>query len=213
MQNKCVTIQKLSTSSNDSHIIKNTEWGAVAYLAQSKYGRNGTEISRSECLGYYTGTGSAIGENKIYNGELYSWNNIKDEQKYNGKIGKLASTTGNIYGIYDMSGGAYEYVMGVYGTENNPQKGNSGFTTFPESKYYDLYTKTSLDINKIGDALYETKDWNRTTLEISFSTKSPFILRSGAADTGYVLGSIFFFMVSNGGQREDGGFNIAITTE
>ena len=31
----------LSSSTTDSHITKNTEWGAIAYLANSKYGING----------------------------------------------------------------------------------------------------------------------------------------------------------------------------
>ncbi|MDD4067032.1 MAG: hypothetical protein PHH22_03565, partial [Clostridia bacterium] len=31
-----------------SHLIKNSEWGAVVYLAQSKYGRNGVEVSRTD---------------------------------------------------------------------------------------------------------------------------------------------------------------------
>ena len=52
---------------------------------------------------------------------------------------KLSSTTGNVYGIYDMSGGTWEYVMGVYGT-SSPTTGSSGFDTFPDSKYYNLYS-------------------------------------------------------------------------
>ena len=39
--------------------------------------------------------------------------------RYNSEKGYLASTTGNITGIYDMSGGAWEYVMGNYGTEKD----------------------------------------------------------------------------------------------
>ena len=124
------TAQKLSTTNYDAHMMKNTEWGAVAYLAQSKYGRNGTEISRNQCADMYTGTGAGTGTNKIYNSP-YTWNNATEEQKYNGEIGKLSSTTGNIYGVYDMSGGAYEYVMGVYGTQENPSAGSSGFTKIP----------------------------------------------------------------------------------
>ena len=45
--------------------------------------------------------------------------------------------------IRDRSGGVHEYVMGVYGTNNTPTIGSSGFTEFPESKYYNLYTTTS----------------------------------------------------------------------
>ena len=28
----------------NSHMLKNSEWGAVAYLTESKYGRNGEEV-------------------------------------------------------------------------------------------------------------------------------------------------------------------------
>ena len=41
----------------ESHMIKNSEWGAVAYLTESKYGRNGTEISVNQCNGVITGAG------------------------------------------------------------------------------------------------------------------------------------------------------------
>ena len=33
------------TSGSEAHLMKNSEWGAVAYLTQSKYGRNGVEIT------------------------------------------------------------------------------------------------------------------------------------------------------------------------
>ena len=72
---------------------------------------------------------------------------------YNTALGKAASTTNNIYGIYDMSGGRGEYVMGVY----NKTTGNSGFTTttFPNEKYYNNYTATTYQ----GHALTETQGW------------------------------------------------------
>lgn len=37
-------IYGLSSSDSDTHLMKNSEWGAVAYLAQSKYGLDGEEI-------------------------------------------------------------------------------------------------------------------------------------------------------------------------
>ena len=37
-------IYKLSNKETDSHLIKNSEWGAVSYLGQSQYGLNGTNI-------------------------------------------------------------------------------------------------------------------------------------------------------------------------
>ena len=69
------------------------------------------------------------------------------------------STTGNISGIFDMSGGASEYVMG-YTTGANTAYGSSGFTTetFPAPKYVDTYTSTSgTEYSKriLGDATGE----------------------------------------------------------
>ena len=38
------TYAKAYSTELKSHMLKNSEWGAVAYLTESKYGRNGTEI-------------------------------------------------------------------------------------------------------------------------------------------------------------------------
>ena len=89
----------------DTHMSKNNEWGAVAYLTQSIYGRctdstSCTEIGINNNTSYITGYGATAGSDKtVTNGT------------YNTTRGKDASTTKNIYGIYDMSGGAWEYVM------------------------------------------------------------------------------------------------------
>jgi hypothetical protein len=54
--------------------------------------------------------------------------------QYHTTIGQQASTTGNVYGVYDMTGGVYEYQMSVYANPTNtPMSGyesaqNSGFT-------------------------------------------------------------------------------------
>ena len=201
------TAQSLSTASYDAHMMKNTEWGAVAYLAQSKYGRNGTEISDNQCSDCYTGVGRGTGDNKIYNSE-YSWGTITADQRYNGTIGQLSSTTGNTYGIYDMSGGAIEYVMGVYGTAGNPTVGYSGFTTFPEAKYYDLYTNTSVDSSNIGDALYETKGWNLDEA-IFVSSTYPFFLRGGFYIDAYD-GGLFGFAGGSGSSNGYNGFRVCL---
>ncbi len=79
------------TSKVDSHMLKNMEWGAVAYLTHSDYGRcNGSsceEVTINSNSSYTTGGGNYV-------------SNVAQ------------SSTGNIYGIYDLSGGAWEYVMG-----------------------------------------------------------------------------------------------------
>ena len=133
------------SSEVDTHMSKNNEWGAVAYLTQSIYGRctsstTCTEVGINNNSGYITGYGAPAGSSSsVTNGT------------YNTSLGKDASTTGTIYGIYDMSGGAYEYVMGVY----NNAKSSSGFNSLPGTKYYNNYITTEYQ----GHALYGTKGW------------------------------------------------------
>ena len=133
------------SSEVDTHMSKNNEWGAVAYLTHSIYGRCSnsttcTEIGINNNNSYKTGYGAKAGSSSsATNGA------------YNTTLGKDASTTNNIYGIYDMSGGRYEYVMGVY----NNAKSSSGFNSLPDSKYYNNYITTEYQ----GHTLYGTKGW------------------------------------------------------
>ena len=147
--------------STDTHIIKNNEWAIVTYLSQSKYGKLGNtnfigsnkEIYQNKSNSFITGCsyGSPSDANTEY-GCQYT---------YDADInGTGASTTGNIYGVYDMSGGAWEFVMGNY----NNVVGESGFITMPESKYYDKYITS--DVNTmcngsecISHGLSETSGW------------------------------------------------------
>ena len=91
----------------DSHMLKKSEWGAVAYLAQSQYGRNGTEISINN---FYV-------DNEVYEDQYYEvrgvyaegseyWMNYKleEESAWYTKIGQGGSSTGNITGVYDLNG-------------------------------------------------------------------------------------------------------------
>ena len=84
-----------------SHMMKNSEWGAVAYLTQSKYGRNGKEIDINNSNSFITGNGGGSTSVSSVSGTANAYNTVK---------GVKASTTGNVYGIYDMSGGAMEHV-------------------------------------------------------------------------------------------------------
>jgi hypothetical protein len=125
----------------DTHMIKNTEWGMIAYLLQSQYGK-GSEVWVNPSTSHYTGcantsnTGSASGCPNIYSSVL----------------GVNASTTGNVYGIYDMAGGAWEFVMGNL----NNVVGNGGLTPADiPNKYIDRYTN-AYSSAVFGDALYET---------------------------------------------------------
>ena len=92
-----------------------------------------------------------------YDDYLLNYNTNVKGSKVDGK-GIGASTTGNIYGVYDMSGGSWDYVMGVFSNSSNSlwsgtdASRNSGFTgklgdsgtnysgvSFPDTKYYDVY--------------------------------------------------------------------------
>ena len=98
--------------SDETHMMKNMEWGAVTYLAHSKYGRctsgKCTEITVNNCNKHVTG----IGADSV-SATTSSTTCTTAGNKYDGTKGVLASTTGNIYGVYDMSGGSWYYVMGV----------------------------------------------------------------------------------------------------
>ena len=129
----------LSTDS-DTHMMKNIEWGAVAYLSHSEYGTctNGIckEVYINNNKSYMTGCGgNSVNENS----------DTACKNQYGTKIDGVynQSTNGNISGIFDMSGGSQEYVMG-YTTKAETEYGSSGFdfTTFPENKYVDLYSST-----------------------------------------------------------------------
>ena len=191
----------------DTHMSKNNEWGAVAYLTQSIYGRctnstTCTEIGINNNDNYITGYGAPAGSSSsVTNGA------------YNTSLGKDASTTGTIYGIYDMSGGAFEYVMGVLAdSSGKPKSGyastdNSGFTgmlqdgttytgiAFPDSKYYNLYTGSSYT----GHALTETENWYSDIANFVDSWY-PWFLRGGYYD--YIeLAGVFYFSDDSGSSR------------
>ncbi len=100
----------ISIKTVDAHGMKNVEWGATAYLAHSKYGRNGEEVSINTNSSYITG----IGSDGTTSADIVLDSVSGGEYTYSGEIGILASTTENIYGVYDMSGGAGELVMAVY---------------------------------------------------------------------------------------------------
>ena len=149
-------IQNMSTIYNlngDSHMMKNMEWGAVAYLSHSKYGTcadgNCVEIGINNNSNFITGCGAAAGSNSS-----------SSCNAYNVSIGILSSTTQNIYGIYDMSGGAWEYVMGnMVNSSGSFYTSSAEFSEIPNSKYYDKYTyATSNSIHgrgKLGDSTKE----------------------------------------------------------
>jgi hypothetical protein len=162
----------------DSHMMKNTEWGAVAYLQHSKYGsKSSVRINNHE--NFITGY-SAVNEPTCgirgVSESCNAFGYLQDvTMPWNTSIGYLASTTGNISGIYDMSGGAAEYMMSLVldqdgnilsGANNMYHSGFNGTFGCPTcngdtsgltelihgipfniaSKYYDQYAYSENDI-------------------------------------------------------------------
>ena len=90
---KSKDIYKLSKGT-DTHLIKNNEWGAVAYLAASQYGvipSINTSVAQYESEKYHSYTGAGDYKTNI-----------------------TQSTTGNVTGIYDLNGGAWERVAAYW---------------------------------------------------------------------------------------------------
>ena len=177
-------IYGLSSATTDSHLMKNSEWGAVAYLAQSKYGLNGTNIYinnanlRNSQTSAYAITGCA-GETedaaelgvKIDNStkKPVSTDNTKKIYVWTQKSGTKASTTGTIYGIYDMSGGTWERTAGLVnnGNENLATYGQSllnALNNGKSSKYVTAYPfDSSVDKNGANIDTASTANWKANT--------------------------------------------------
>src|SRR5574344_2065839 len=236
-------------STVETHMSKNDEWGAVAYLSQSAYGKYGNsdytgankEIYVNNALystgGYFYTTGRSNG---VYGGGTgsgstqygtYEYNNcpasgythtacMETVRNTNNTKGTGASTTGNIYGVYDMSGGAYEYVMAnVSGTI-----GSSGVSSMSVQKYWNKYTSTTLasacnGSQCYGQAITETGtgsnngnyQWYNDYR--SFVTSSnPWAIRGlGAGNASNTSTGVFLFSYDNGGANPVYGVRASIS--
>lgn len=185
---------KFKAKTTESHMMKNSEWGAISYLAESKFGRNEVAITKNTNSSYYTGDGD-----------------YKNNQNQ--------STTGNIYGVYDMVGGANEYVAsyiannqntngyefastdGASTTKNNKTESTPYATVYQYNSTSDTYTKNyELSLNKIfGDGICETStagggktSWHSANSAFVHST-TPFFERGGSySNVNSNAGSFYF---------------------
>ena len=212
----------------DSHMMKNTEWGAVAYLSHSKYGIN-TEVRINNNSDYLTGY-SATDETdqSDYPADYGTTSDLT--LPYNTSTGYKASTTGNITGIYDMSGCAWEYVAG-YMPSSSDASGFSASELIIYSKYLDLYSSNSINISWtnrfLGDATgemgpfydYENKDnkkryhnsWYDDHSSFLYSDM-PWFARSGHYSVGAIAGQ-FYYHSSTGAADGGASFRIILAIE
>ena len=182
-----ITQNSHNLSTATSHMLKNSEWGAITYLASSKYGAGTNNVSinsanpstSADADGNSSRYGiTGCGPNNINRsttayssvttstGETVdlpalSSSHIEDplacgdvDHSYIGSIGQLASTTNNVYGIYDMSGGAFEYVMGnLTSYDDQSESSSTNYTENPiKPPYVDLYKESlGFDYSNSGD--------------------------------------------------------------
>ena len=170
-----------------SNIVKNSEWGATAYLTSSAYGAGVNGVSVSSTFG---------GDRNTGNGPTGG--------AYNTVDGILASTTNNTYGVYDMAGGDWEIVMGSYAV--TPGQSSSDSIYMPvavEPPYVDLYVNSTFNGDMIsnnnvcawqtcgGHALHEVKakqeisdysqSWNSDNSEFVYNNAMAWFVRGGYA--------------------------------
>jgi len=191
---------KTKDTTLDTHMLKNSEWGAVAYLTQSIYGRCSSSTS---CV-------------EVSFNNYFEDNGIAATGGYNYLENISQSTTGNAYGVYDMSGNLYEYVMGVYWDGSKLWSGmnsnyNSGFNgclgsscsstletglSYPNGKYYNLYTTdTNYTTAGLQHAMTETYNWYGDGWGF-VTSDNPWIMRGGSWDDIYA--GLFDFLHGNG---------------
>ena len=137
-------------------MMKNDEWGAVAYLSKSKYGKQNEEVWINNSSSYITGSAG---------NSASAGSNTGTTNDYTSTQGVKASTTGTVYGVYDMSGGAWEYVAGYVNNGNGNLTSYGSSLVNGDAKTKNVYSKASSDNNtnnynansgKYGDAVYET---------------------------------------------------------
>ena len=252
-------IYGLNSGTTDSHLMKNSEWGAVAYLGWSQYGTNGVEpyinninansgnrkrtetAGKTELDSVYAITGlttairsgsakttteadineinSRSGNEKSSSG-IYAWDQTE---------GQKASSTLNMYGVYDLSGGVWERTAG-YINNGNSNLGTYGAivitggdtstkyaTVYPhvssEGSDIDTASKNNYQVNTkiFGDAIRETStsgtlssSWNG---DYSYfpALVSPFALRGGYY-WGSSIAGLFAFYRTHGNSYYYNGF-------
>ena len=157
--NKTDNVYKL-TKSTDSHLMKNSEWGAIAYLATSKYGVTPTKNARNS-------------KENVSEIDMEGHSEWTGAQDYKANVSQ--TTTGNITGIYDLNGGAWEYVAAYWNNENGNLSGQGTTKYFVENKlkpeyekYWDKYEVSKREKDEDENGLWDKdNNFNNVRKEIT----------------------------------------------
>jgi len=189
-------------------MVKNSEWGAVAYLTHSQYGVNGNATNMNEVT-----INSKNLNNEIYvnNAESGTKANVYAVTSYGSSDTPNdvnASSTKNMTGVFDLSGCVWErtagYLQGEEASTPNWHNSMASSETTESTPYLTLYTEN----NKVGDATNETAGWNSDYFEFGISIY-PVTLRGGSFKPIYNAG-IFAFGNTRGSCFVDQGFRVCL---
>jgi len=190
--------------------------GATAYLTHSQYGRNGNEITINNSSSYTTGNAG---------GSVSASQASGTTNAYNTAAGMLASTTGNITGIYDLSGGAFEFTAAW--DANSPSTGVSRYgSSFASqggasTKYATAYKGDDSDYPTnskciLGDATYEVNVNPGSAYRAWFDDYSycaydvdTFFVRGGKY-IGTTYSGVFFSECGSGRDKSDTSFRLCM---
>lgn len=148
----------------DTHMIKNMEWGAISYLTYSKYGvceKEGASCTGTVAVNNHASrlTGYGPSEDQWLDksgGGYKAVPYVTHDNNYETKLGMLASTTNNVYGVYDMNGGTREYVMGnmLQSDATEPINGNDMMSgNYPADGHYSGFKGVLYDLDGDGPNL------------------------------------------------------------
>ena len=185
----------------NSHMMKNDEWGAVAYLSKSKYGKQNKEVWINNSSNFITGS---AGNSTNANADTGTTNDYTSAQ------GVKASTTGTVHGVYDMSGGAWEYIAAyVNNGHDNLTKHGASLANSNDAKTKNVYSTGSSDSyennynansGKYGDVVYETSENGNASNSSWYddysyfpNRSSPFFSRGGCYNSDASAGVFCFY--------------------
>ena len=200
------------TGSADSHLMKNSEWGVCAYLSQSQYGLDKQEV----CINNVnlnsggakrTNTAGKSGVDSVYavtgctTASTNSGESVQTMANINGTTGNTAnngvytwdqlngckaSSTGNIYGIYDLSGGIWERIAAYVANGNGNLKNYGASITYDGSTLKTASTKYTttypFDSNTDNTGI-TSNDANLNTASTNNYKKNTLIYGDGICET------------------------------
>ena len=143
--NNCYLNSFYYDRNRDSHLMKSSEWGAIAYLSYSKYGTNGRSIQCNTNSNYLTGGSTTITSVYLSN--------------------KGQSSNGNETGVYDLVGGAWEYIAayidnGYTGLSLYGGNLDTDFYGSKNSKYKTIYNHDSQDTGTLYNQVYSNNNYS-----------------------------------------------------